>query len=474
MKKKNHSEKGQVLILLTLSVVGLLGFTALAIDGGRIYADRRYAQNGADAASLAGAGAAASHIKEVWDNWDSASGDPEPNVTSDNWSCGGDVATAMQLAVDQAIANAFQNGFAITYSSNFNADGNIVAVYCDPTGHFIDVRVSITFDTQTSFLHFVYQGPAQNTVEAITRVYPPEPLAAGYSIVSLTDNCSGNEKGTRFSGTGEVYINDGGVFSNSCIVSDGSSGTVQITNGSAAYDENFPYDPHGQPIISPSPTPTSTVFKPTFDFPSGCLGYDDPSPDVSGDDYVYKPGRYTSDIHITGNGSVTPTVTLKPGLYCFDDGAGFMVNGSDISVEDAGTGGAGVTFYFTNDGGGFDTLGNGNVEIYPPVKKCKTPPYPSTPPYSEDCYPAVANLLIYIEQGNTSPVKLGGNSASYYEGTVYSESGQVRIGGTSEGLSDVGVQVIADSVRVYGNTTLTIKYDKSKILYLPPYINLQH
>jgi hypothetical protein len=55
MKRKNPSESGQAIVLLAISIVVLLGFTALAVDGGMIFSDRRHAQNAADAAALAGA-----------------------------------------------------------------------------------------------------------------------------------------------------------------------------------------------------------------------------------------------------------------------------------------------------------------------------------------------------------------------------------------------------------------------------------
>jgi uncharacterized membrane protein len=56
---RNHSEEGQVLPFLAVCFVILLGFTALAIDGGMLFSDRRHAQNAADASSLAGGSGAA-------------------------------------------------------------------------------------------------------------------------------------------------------------------------------------------------------------------------------------------------------------------------------------------------------------------------------------------------------------------------------------------------------------------------------
>ena len=55
MKEVNRSERGQVLILLTVGIITLLGFTALAIDGGRLYGERRHIQGVADTSSLTGA-----------------------------------------------------------------------------------------------------------------------------------------------------------------------------------------------------------------------------------------------------------------------------------------------------------------------------------------------------------------------------------------------------------------------------------
>ena len=50
-----EAHKGQALILIALGAIGLFAFTALAIDGSRVYSEKRQAQNAAAAAALAGA-----------------------------------------------------------------------------------------------------------------------------------------------------------------------------------------------------------------------------------------------------------------------------------------------------------------------------------------------------------------------------------------------------------------------------------
>lgn len=53
MRGKNV-ESGQIAVILALAMVGLLAFTALAIDGGNMYLQKRNAQNAADAGAIAG------------------------------------------------------------------------------------------------------------------------------------------------------------------------------------------------------------------------------------------------------------------------------------------------------------------------------------------------------------------------------------------------------------------------------------
>ena len=55
-KVRGRSEnRGQLLVLFVLSLVVILSALAVVLDGGRVYVERRKAQNAADAASMAGA-----------------------------------------------------------------------------------------------------------------------------------------------------------------------------------------------------------------------------------------------------------------------------------------------------------------------------------------------------------------------------------------------------------------------------------
>lgn len=57
-----NKERGQTLVILAFALIALAAFAGLAIDGGRLYAARRQAQNTADASAMAGARLLASYV----------------------------------------------------------------------------------------------------------------------------------------------------------------------------------------------------------------------------------------------------------------------------------------------------------------------------------------------------------------------------------------------------------------------------
>lgn len=53
--KRNYFENGQVIPIVVISIIAIIAFAALIVDGGGLLLNRRYAQNAADAGALAGA-----------------------------------------------------------------------------------------------------------------------------------------------------------------------------------------------------------------------------------------------------------------------------------------------------------------------------------------------------------------------------------------------------------------------------------
>src|SRR2546425_10135461 len=82
---RNNSKKqeGFVLVVVAIVLLALVGFLALAVDVGVLYSARTSAQEGADAAALAGAGTFINDTQS-----------PQPQTASDN---------ALQVAINNSI-----------------------------------------------------------------------------------------------------------------------------------------------------------------------------------------------------------------------------------------------------------------------------------------------------------------------------------------------------------------------------------
>lgn len=431
------SDRGQTIILFALGVIVLLGFTALAVDGGMLYADRRHAQNAADAASLAGGAKAAQYFEAH-------------NLHYGVWDCSGSgVASASAQARTAAVARAADNGYQIDEDIS---DENGVETLCGIESHgswndkYLDVRTMITAITRASFVQFVFKGVLRNEVEAIARVRPRTAAAFGFAIVALREDCpSQNTGGVHYRSGDEVRVYGGGIFSNACMVKHGntdvwSEGTIGCT-GSACYTDN---GASGSVVPAPEegqePIPGYT--------------WDIPEPDCSSLPYMGShngggtiiPGRYTSiSIH-----AMTDELIMQPGLYCVSNGITY--NGGSVS-------GSGVTIYLS--GGDFVTSGNVVVNLTAPLQSCTLP----------ICPPAIPGILIFMAYGNSGTVSLLGDTGSDYQGLVFAPHGTIEAGGTS-GLTAIHTQLVGDAVNIHGSPIIEVHFDENLTYYLPSMIEL--
>jgi Flp pilus assembly protein TadG len=451
-----NSERGQVMVLLVLALVGLLAFTALAIDGGMVYSDRRTAQNAADTAALAGAGAAAQYMR----TYEPANPKNNP-VSKEKWNCGHGAISggggALAIAEGAAASRAGANDFNL--STDTSTDSWVDA-QCHNT--YLEVRVQITVETRSSLAHLIYKGPLVNTVKAVTKVDPSVPVGFGNSIIALTDQCTGTDKGIELEGDHDSRVKNGGVWSNSCIIANGSSGYLTVTMQTEGGEEEGEvlyldeYKPNGNITDQISPEPTHSNDAPlSVDIdPPDCssLGpskgdYKITGPDKTG---TISPGNYGSISVQSGE-----SLTMQPGLYCISKN--FNVSGI-LSGTD-------VTIYLTGENSTFSSGGSAEVNIDAPTPECESLP-PSDP---DSCYPALGGMLIYAEHGDVS---LAGNAASHYEGTVYAPEGQISVGGNSDETSNIGAQLIGLSVKLHGSAFLDILYDDAVIYRRGPKVTL--
>lgn len=415
--RKITSEKGQSVVLLAAAFIALLGFTALAIDGGMVYADRRFAQNAADTAALAGGGAAALKLENEF-------------VKEKDFSCSSSkVYKAATAAVTEAIYRAGDNGFLIDPEIS---DDHGVTIDCgvDNSGpytkHYLDVIVKIKMETRTAFAHFVYNGKLENKVTAVSRVYPRIPLVYGNAIVSLNPAiCDGNNNGANFHGTGLVDVEGGDIFSNGCLNGSGQP-VILVVDKEIRYGGDF--DP-GIADWSPDPTHSTDLVPETE--------YGIELPDCS------DPGAN----NLTG-AQFQNSSPLSPGLYC--------VTGN-VSLNEGEFRGDGVTIVFL-DG---ELRINGNVTVQ------LTAPIPTPDPY-----PAVPGLLIYAPATNTNKMQFNGTSDSYFTGTILAPGASIDLLGTGSEEA-FKCQVIGWNVEVGGTADTYVVYDEDLNMVLPATLRLQ-
>lgn len=178
------SEKGQALILIAFSIVAMLGLTALALDGGNAFADRRHAQNTADASALA---AALYKIQTP----SSSYSDLEKVV----WH------------------RAASNGYTIQE----NITLHVPPVDGPYAGNAQYLQVKIVSPVETWFAQTVGVAMITNRVEAVARAKPLTPFYDGHSVVALSPgDGKNNTPEMKFYGSAvEVAVSGSGVFANS-------------------------------------------------------------------------------------------------------------------------------------------------------------------------------------------------------------------------------------------------------------------
>ena len=427
--QSKKEESGQIIIVMAVAFVALLGFAALAIDAGMVFADRRYDQSVADASALAGAAIAAQSM----DNY---------GVMLGNFTCGASgVLNTWADAEAAAIARAADNNFVI---DNDITDNLGVDVTCgnEDLGavkkKYLDIRVVITSKVNTAFAHLVFPGAVHNTVEAVTRVYPREPFASGFAMSSTSKDCG---ESLYFDGDSTVTVHNSGVHSNSCLTTNGGI-EVDAFGPTAGIFYVDTLKINGGGVLNPTATNTDIELQTQEPVRLDCTQFSDMTVKSSNDGGLISPGIY-SKIQLNAG----KTLTLAPGLYCMD--GDFKATGGTII-------GSNVTIYLRN--GDFDISGGVAITLAAPTS---------------DAYePARKGLLIYADPGNDATVNILGGAASSYVGTIYVPSGELGVGGNSGVNPTYNTQLIAYTIKVHGTSDIDIYYDEALVANNPPMVDL--
>ena len=403
----NHkkSEQGQAIVYLVLGLVVFFGFVAFAIDGGMVLADRRNAQNAADAAALAGAGAAARLMSLA-----------APECYKD-WVC---TDAFKDAARDAAITRGGQNNF--TLETNFDHSNGVV-VTCDSGGLYLDVTVEISTTTPSNFLQLVFPSALHNKVQSVARANAEQPVWMDAAVIGLNPaGCIGGN-GVTLNGSGDTTVIGGGIFSNGCLQGNGAAGEATVEGG----DAQGHYLQPGNLTWDPEPTLTSDTIQ-TSDF------------------YIPPPPLDASGNCIGGENVNSLPATMHAGLWCVQGNLNINKNiKSDVG---------GVTIYMKN--GHIFYNGNATVDL-------------SAPGPDPDPSPAIPGILFYVPNGQAvtvngtsddhfsgmiyapkSDIQLTGNADNIFNGQVIGWN--VKVGGSNimtVNYDDCNAYVRPPSIELY-------------------------
>ena len=438
------SQKGQALIIIAFAMVGLIGFSALAIDGGRVLSDRRHAQNAADTAAFAAALA---------------------KVNGENFTA---------AAQARATSNGYDGGAASDVQVNNPPVSGPFSCASSPATCGEYIQVIITSYVPTTFARVIGRQQVTNVVEAVARAQTnvSSPLHGGAAMVALKPD------GTGFQGSGNGFldVNGSGIFSNSddaCSMvftgtidfyvdtsyATASPGTICKTggvdlNGPTTSGSQVPYPPTEYNVPPPTVTcsgPGSIVGNQIFPGNHGSLN-------LSGD-YEFMPGNhcFSGSVRFTGGDITANDVNFRI------DGGDFSTNGnssftcSNMMVYGVGGSGmsfngngnntcTGVTFYMESGG----VTWNGNVS-------------------NDFSAPTTGNydgLLVYSPYGNSSDIVINGNSGSEFTGSIIGISAPIAVNGNSYS-NGLHTMIIGYEIAYTGNGDTTIEFIADE-QYIPP------
>ena len=433
MMNTKGQESGQAIYLIVLGLVAMMGVTALSIDGGRLYADRRRAQNAADSAAFA---AAFAIVEE---------GDP---------------------SLEDAAAQ--NTGLSIAASNGYNNDGssNTVTIHHPPAdgsyaGDDEYVQVKVWAQSTTSLIQFVYQGPTEVQAEAVVRVLDTGSDVLGNAIVTLGDCSSGTVIQINGGGhTGGVLAYNGGIFINAsdddtcCALSPGSSSNNLGITSDTSITSVGTCDYDGESKISPVPIETGFNGGKSVTDPLAHL----PEPQCTADGYkvgnTLYPGYYNKGNVFSGD------ITLEPGIYCIDDAIKFT---GHESME-----GDGVVLYFT-DKGSITCVGNGGFSISAPNdSNCLGT---EGDPTASCTYKGIA---IFAARDNTRDFDIRGNGNQAIDGLFYGINVRAVAKGGGHTADDtiINGQLIVKQILGTGNGYFSVTYNNNLTYGSPAMIEL--
>jgi Flp pilus assembly protein TadG len=473
VRRTRDDERGVIAVMFALLLVVMLGMLALVVDLGNARQQRRAAQAGADAATLAGGEAIESGMDRATGSipWTTVVAQiknyakANDNIPLSAW-VGCTDANKLAYRPDSANNNACISATASSFPAPSSSSvGNNV--------NYLRVRLPAS-TVKSYFAKAVGSGDltvgASSTAKVVFTVTSSQTttLAAGGPCAL----CILSPTGLTLDGqNGDVTITDGNVIVNSTSGTAASlnpNGHVKITTvggsiggpGSCAPSSCNNFSGAG---FSPSWTQQGTVTDPLANVPqcgNGSPGTVNYCPTTvrsqGGNGSTLLPGIYDT---------ISNSHTLSPGVYVITEG--ITLNGNDLIQGD------GVMLYFacsnypspcpatgtvtSTTRAGIKATGNGALRITG-ITQSQCTANANLCPY--------VGIMSFADRNNDATQTWRGNGtnenghASGLSGTIYAKAGEMDLRGNGYQMAS---QIIVDRFTMKGNpSTVTISYDLSK------------
>ena len=458
--KPRLQERGQALILIALAAVGLFGFSALAIDGSRVFSDRRHAQNTADTAALAAA------LAKIRGESFTLAG--EERAKSNGYVTDADSKVEINLCSDPAITTACQGIPTI-------GDANLI----DPANY---IQVKITSTIPATFGRIVGRDLFTSVLTSIAYAGPvkPQPLAKGNALAAM----SPVEKDAMFGGgTMNLTVNNSGIFSNSTYQDSGCMHGSMRTSGNGTYKVSTSIQVAGSfcpgwntTINGPWEVTSPIDYPPTITIPIphlSCGGAGSTTDDIVNGipTTTYHPGSFVK-INITS----TKPVNFSPGTYCISNGLSlngpkviansvrFLVTGGDFKIT-----GSQLTcndmLVHINGGSGIDFGGTSNVFCNSTTFIVSTGGVTWNGAIENRIFAPKGGdykgVLLYMPYPNYQPIKINGNASNQFTGSIIGVASPITVNGNNW-TTGLHSQIVGNTVNLNGTGDMVIDYDPAE------------
>lgn len=414
---RNHQdEHGAVALFVAILAVVLFGFAAIVVDLGSARMERRQAQSSADASALAGGNALY------------AAGSLIPNFTA------AEAAVKAYATKNYGVTDAEWS--ACTDPARLSTKLSSDCISFQVNASAAKVRVKMPERTlSTGFARAI--GVNTVKVSALARATLKRGGASDCGLCILGSGMLHDiQNGNVVVNGNSIHFNGNVAVSNNGLVSTTGNITVEGTASG--------------PLSSYSPDPSVGVPPITDPLADWLAAPDMSTLTVKSDPCTQGPGKYGAKNFPNG------LCTLSPGTY--------VVTGLWALSGNSSLAGAGVTLYFTcgnpttvracaspgEAGGQMDFSGNGDLTITAPA----------TGP--------LQGIAIWYDRLNNSELRLTGNGANVYSGTIYAPSSKYRFNGNGCSYPQTAL-IIVKTLELNGNNAcLKATYTQGSNVQIPP------